>query len=191
MLFTVPIVPLLKMPLPAPVIVPVVVLVSVPIVPLLVMPAAMVPEIPAVLMSPLLVNVLIDPVLLIPALPPTKLPALLLVNTLMVPALTIPYVMPAMVPLLVSVPSEEPVDSKAVAVLKLERTTLGAIVQLPEDQPISVVFALMVPLIPQSAFAISGATPVSAPATAAAIARCLGGTLMRFIDTSIVREAFM
>jgi len=54
-------------------------------------------------------------------------------------------------------------------------------VQLPEDQPISVVFALMVPLMPQSAFATNGAMPASAPANAAAIARFLGSTLLRFM----------
>jgi hypothetical protein len=96
---------------------------------------------------------------------------------------TIPYVMPAMVPLLVSVPNEEPVARKAVAVLKFERTIPGAIVQLPEDQPTSVVFELIVPLIPQSAFATIGTTPVSTPASAAAIACCLGGTFLRFMGT--------
>ena len=63
----------------------------------------------------------------------------------------------------------------------------GAIVQLPEDQPISVVLELIVPLIPQSAFATSGATPVSAPARAATSARCLCGTFLRFIDTPAKR----
>ncbi|WP_124800623.1 hypothetical protein [Paraburkholderia phosphatilytica] len=116
-----------------------------------------------------------------PELPPTIWPPLLLFNRPMVPELTNPYVMPAMVPLLVSVPSEEPVASKAVAVLKLEMTTLLAIVQFPEDQPISVVLALIVPLTPQSALATSGTTPVSTPARAAAIARCFGGTFLRLV----------
>jgi hypothetical protein len=40
----------------------------------------------------------------------------------------------------------------------------------------------IVPLIPQAAFATSGTTPVSTPASAAAIACCLGGTFVRFMS---------